>query len=148
MTVKAQSNAGTVKAKIVERLRGGVMILDGGMGSLLQEIGLEPGQAPEQEVVSAYDINDYKSKTELTAQKLYTKLAETDPEKVVGVTAGVEGSYFVSKEGAFHQPSFKVEVVDTTGCGDVFHGAFAFGSRNMIVMAQNCNASTAATPPA
>ncbi len=32
----------------------------------------QPGQAPEQEVVSQYDINDYKAKTELTAQKLYT----------------------------------------------------------------------------
>ncbi len=24
-----------------------------------------------------------------------------------------------------HQPAFPVEVVDTTGCGDVFHGAYA-----------------------
>lgn len=32
----------------------------------------QPGQAPEREVVAAYDINDYKSKTELTAQKLFT----------------------------------------------------------------------------
>jgi len=32
----------------------------------------QPGQAPENEVVDRYDINDYKSKTELTAQKLYT----------------------------------------------------------------------------
>ena len=32
----------------------------------------QPGQAPEQEVVNDYDINDYKAKTELTAQKLST----------------------------------------------------------------------------
>lgn len=32
----------------------------------------QPGQAPEQQVVLAYDINDYKEKTELTAQKLTT----------------------------------------------------------------------------
>ena len=32
----------------------------------------QPGQAPEQEVISNYDINDYKAKTELTSQKLYT----------------------------------------------------------------------------
>lgn len=24
-----------------------------------------------------------------------------------------------------HQPAFPVEVIDTTGCGDVFHGAYA-----------------------
>ena len=32
----------------------------------------QPGQAPEREVIINYDINDYKSKTELTAQKLFT----------------------------------------------------------------------------
>ena len=34
----------------------------------------QPGQAPEQDIVLAYDINDYKSKTELTAQKLFTSV--------------------------------------------------------------------------
>ncbi len=32
----------------------------------------QPGQAPEQEVIVEYDINDYKSKVELTSQKLFT----------------------------------------------------------------------------
>ena len=34
----------------------------------------QPGQAPERDVVAAYDINDYKEKTELTADKLVTTL--------------------------------------------------------------------------
>ena len=61
------------------------------------------------------------------ARRLHKKLAAKDADKVVGVTAGSKGSYFVSREGEFHQPAFQVPVVDTTGCGDVFHGAFAFG---------------------
>lgn len=32
----------------------------------------QPGQAPEKHVIVNYDINDYKSKTELTAQRLFT----------------------------------------------------------------------------
>ena len=32
----------------------------------------QPGQAPEQQVILEYDINDYKTKTELTVQKLFT----------------------------------------------------------------------------
>lgn len=32
----------------------------------------QPGQAPEREVITVYDINDYKEKTELTASKLFT----------------------------------------------------------------------------
>ncbi len=32
----------------------------------------QPGQAPEYDVITQYDINDYKEKTELTRQKLFT----------------------------------------------------------------------------
>lgn len=32
----------------------------------------QPGQAPERQVIVTYDINDYKAKSELTAQKLFT----------------------------------------------------------------------------
>lgn len=48
--------------------------------------------------------------------------------RLVGITDGAAGSWFLTKEGdRFHQPAFPVaEVVDTTGCGDVFHGAFLF----------------------
>lgn len=34
----------------------------------------QPGQAPAEKVIIEYDINDYKEKTELTAQKLFTTM--------------------------------------------------------------------------
>lgn len=34
----------------------------------------QPGQAPERLVIANYDINDYKEKTELTSQKLFTTM--------------------------------------------------------------------------
>src|SRR6201989_2294368 len=34
----------------------------------------QPGQAPERRVIVDYDINDYKAKTDLTADKLFTAL--------------------------------------------------------------------------
>ncbi|MFC2074442.1 HD domain-containing phosphohydrolase [Campylobacterota bacterium] len=34
----------------------------------------QPGQAPEEKVIHDYDINDYKGKSELTTQKLYTSV--------------------------------------------------------------------------
>lgn len=41
-------------------------------------------------------------------------------------TDGPRGCWFVAGPGSVaHQPSFSVDVVDTTGCGDVFHGAYA-----------------------
>ncbi len=47
--------------------------------------------------------------------------------KTVIVTLGEKGSICVTPERYFYQPAFKIKAVDTTGCGDVFHGAFIFG---------------------
>jgi sulfofructose kinase len=48
---------------------------------------------------------------------------------IVVVTDGVKGSWVYSAEGhAFHQPAHLLpRVVDTTGCGDSYHGAFLYG---------------------
>ena len=44
-----------------------------------------------------------------------------------GVTRGAEGYTWMEKGGERgHQPAFATEVVDTTGAGDAFHGAFAW----------------------
>jgi sugar/nucleoside kinase (ribokinase family) len=40
-------------------------------------------------------------------------------------TDGVKGSWGLTPQGVLHQPAFKVEVMDTTGCGDAYHGAYA-----------------------
>ncbi len=57
----------------------------------------------------------------------FAALSRWDAE-IVGITDGVAGSWFRLREGGrFHQPAFPVDkVIDTTGCGDVFHGAFLF----------------------
>lgn len=47
--------------------------------------------------------------------------------RIVVQTEGVDGSYTVTAEEEFHTPAFKVNVVDTTGAGDVFHGAYLVG---------------------
>lgn len=42
------------------------------------------------------------------------------------ITAGADGVYFADESGEDHVDGFAVDAVDTTGAGDVFHGAFAF----------------------
>ena len=48
--------------------------------------------------------------------------------RAVTVTVGERGSHTLSREGEeFHQRAFPVNAVDTTGCGDVFHGGYIYG---------------------
>jgi sulfofructose kinase len=46
---------------------------------------------------------------------------------IVVQTEGADGSYTVTCDERFHMPAFAVDVVDTTGAGDVFHGAYIVG---------------------
>lgn len=43
----------------------------------------------------------------------------------VAITCGREGCWVSTGRAAVHHPTFSVEEQDTTGCGDVFHGAYA-----------------------
>jgi response regulator RpfG family c-di-GMP phosphodiesterase len=91
--ISAYSGA-EAKARIAEHPDTAIMLLDVVMES--EDAGLEivrhvrevlenrmiriilrtgqPGQAPERKVILEYDIDDYKTKTELTAQKLFTSI--------------------------------------------------------------------------
>jgi sulfofructose kinase len=63
-----------------------------------------------------------ESQPDTAVQKLWS-----DSRDTVIVTCGEEGLWFRSKEQDLsrHVPAFTVEALDTTGCGDVFHGAYA-----------------------
>lgn len=49
--------------------------------------------------------------------------------QIAGVTDGARGAWIASRTGErFHQPAYRPpRLVDTTGCGDAYHGAFLFG---------------------
>ena len=53
-------------------------------------------------------------------------LLHMGPEIVV-VTRGEQGSSTWTRDTAFSTPGFPVTAVDTTGAGDVFHGAYLYG---------------------
>jgi sulfofructose kinase len=54
------------------------------------------------------------------------KLMENEPDMVI-VTHGKDGYYGYIGDKYIEKGSFEVDVVDTTGAGDVFHGAFLYG---------------------
>jgi sugar/nucleoside kinase (ribokinase family) len=43
------------------------------------------------------------------------------------VTDGVRGSWACDGAGIQHQPAFRVAAVDSTGCGDAYHGGYIVG---------------------
>lgn len=74
----------------------------------------------------------------LTADEAHHLVPETAPEhvaralrdfgpSVVVLKAGQDGCYVAADDTVFHQPGYKVEVVDTVGAGDAFVAAFIAG---------------------
>lgn len=65
--VMEEDNAGLELARFIRQDLGNSLV------RIILRTG-HPGQAPEQTIMNDYDINDYKEKTELTAQKLITSI--------------------------------------------------------------------------
>ncbi|MGA8656101.1 MAG: PfkB family carbohydrate kinase [Chthoniobacterales bacterium] len=88
----------------------------------------------DQQFAEVLTLIDHLVLPEQFAQKI---AGSTSPRSVVErlwctgrqavvVTCGVAGTWFGGHDGVLrHQPAFRVVVADTTGCGDVFHGAYA-----------------------
>jgi sugar/nucleoside kinase (ribokinase family) len=65
----------------------------------------------------------------------------------VVVTAGAAGAWYLSKgmqSQVQHQPAFQASIVDTTGCGDVFHGAYAAALAERLPLSQRIIFASAA----
>ncbi len=62
----------------------------------------QPGAAPEWEVITKYDINDYKTKTELTQEKLFTTLttAFRSYQQLYEITANRRGLEEITQNNA------------------------------------------------
>ncbi len=71
----------------------------------------QPGQAPERNVIVDYDINDYKQKTDLTAQKLFTTVytAIRSYRDMQAIEKNREGLRHIveASGGLFKEPSIK-----------------------------------------
>ncbi len=67
--------------------------------------------------------------------------------KVVIVTAGADGTWYLADgdtREAHYQPAFTVNAVDSTGCGDVFHGAYAAGLSRGLSLVDRIRVAAAA----
>ncbi|PLR41694.1 ribokinase [Chimaeribacter californicus] len=62
----------------------------------------------------------------------------------VYVTLGSQGCFWLEEGCCRHQPAFEVEVKDTTGAGDVFHGALAWAIARHATPAEAVRLASAA----
>ena len=91
--------------------------------------------ATEEELKRAIELADVFIPCKAAASELIgSKDVAGNTEKlldyssgVVAITLGDKGCLVFSREEFHAIPSFKVEVVDTTGAGDAFHGGFIYG---------------------
>ena len=70
-------------------------------------------------------------------------LAATQTEGLVYVTLGGEGSLWIEDQRLHQQSAFSVDVVDTTGAGDVFHGALAVALAEKMTIEQSIRFASA-----
>ena len=76
------------------------------------------------EAILPLEAARYISKKNDTVEVLKAVSALTNAQVII--TDGANGAFALDEHGkAIHQPAFKVDVVDTTGCGDSFHAAYA-----------------------
>ncbi len=112
---------GTMVAAQYAREAGGTIVVDAGSvrEGTLALVNLSDYFIASEDFAKQFSRDNSPKKTAMELLKLGAK--------TVIVTLGEKGSICVTPEKYFYQPAFKVKAVDTTGCGDVFHGAFIFG---------------------
>ena len=74
----------------------------------------------------AFELTSIKIKNKNNAKKAAKKLKSLGCKNVI-ITLGESGAYAIIDNNEFYINAPKVKAIDTTGAGDAFNGAFAFG---------------------
>ncbi len=124
------------------RSSGGKVSFDGGAG-LFKEADRKILKQVDYCITAIGYAQNYTGKDSISAM-LDAFLMEG--VEVAGITCGTEGSWFKEADGVeFHQPAFILPtVVDTTGCGDIFHGVFLYGVLNHFPLEKSVSYASAA----
>lgn len=110
---------GTQQAFTLAREKGVTTLLD---GDTTPQAIADLVSLSDHVVFSAPGLRRLSGEQDIAAS---LKKAQVLTNGQVYVTQGSDGCCWLEEARLVHQPGFKVEVVDTTGAGDVFHRAFA-----------------------
>ena len=81
------------------------------------------------ELVDIFVVNEIEGKglanvSSDQVEDVIAGLQKAYPNKDIILTAGSQGSYYISGETVIHQEAYRVEAVDTTAAGDTFTGFY------------------------
>lgn len=85
------------------------------------------------------NLSDWKACGEIFRE------VEAINQKHAVITLGARGLLYREEDGSLaHLPAYQVQAVDSTGAGDIFHGAFAYGLYRGYSMKKNLEQCSAA----
>lgn len=91
----------------------------------------------EQYTGKTMNLKDWKACQEIFAQ------IEAINQKIAVITLGERGLLYRNEEGEICRlPACQVQAVDTSGAGDIFHGAFAYGLYKKFPLLENLKQSS------
>lgn len=79
---------------------------------------------------------------DLSGEEALDRIQAMGPPSVVA-TQGEKGGYWLEGRSRGRYSAFSVEVLDTTGAGDAFHGAYLYGLKQGRDMPQRCRYASA-----
>jgi sugar/nucleoside kinase (ribokinase family) len=113
-----------IHAARIAREHNVLVSLDGGAGELMWDELTELLPLVDILVVAKKFAFETTGKQDILVAGM--NLLNTYRNQQVVITDGEHGSWYWDRHTHFHQPAFQVDVVDTTGAGDTFHGVYLY----------------------
>ncbi len=126
-----------VKAAEICRDGGGKVVLDAG--------------SPRQNIAKLLAVTDHAVVSEdfingtfpgMAVDEALREIIASGPEVAV-VTLGSRGGMWMERTKSGEYPSYQVPIVDTTGAGDAFHGAYLYGLKHKWDIEKRCRFAAA-----
>ncbi len=144
----AQAGAVLVDHRFPDEAAALLLALPPAVPAVLDAEGEDPADLRDLAALAAYPVfsrNGLQAATGIADPEQGLQAVQAPRAVAVGVTLGGHGSLWRLADGIHHVATPQVRVRDTTGCGDVFHGALALAlAERMPVLAAARFASAAA----
>lgn len=111
---------------------------------LLELIGSVDYLVCSEDFAFQYTGIQLQPEKDVEVAEVFAKMKEINSNHLV-ITIGDKGCLYEKNGEIRHYPAFSVKPIDTTGAGDIFHGAFAYGLEKNYPLEQIIELASAAS---